>query len=124
LLSFKYFKRLARLAKKKDGLYEHNFVLFLESRLVNFLYRTSLVESIFQALFYVKGGYVTLNRKVCSFPNKRCSLFDFLSFLPIILYDILLVFFFRLTMHLVLHPPLRYMFISFIFVFGFIFKLP
>jgi hypothetical protein len=36
LLSYKQFKSLARLAKRKDGLFEHNFVLFSEGRLVNF----------------------------------------------------------------------------------------
>jgi hypothetical protein len=123
-LSYKQFKKLARLAKKKDGLYEHNFILFLEGRLVNLLYRSSFLESIFKAYYYVKGGFVTLNRKVCTYVNEKCTLFDFLSFLPIILYDILLIFIFRLSMRLLMHPPLRYMYVSFIFMFAFMFKMP
>jgi hypothetical protein len=124
LFSYKQFKRLGRLAKKKDGLYEHNFILFLEGRLVNFLYRTTLVDNIFKAIRLVKGGYVTINYKVCTFFNKKCELFDILSFLPIMLHEILLVFIFRLSMRLLLHPPLRFIYVSFIFVFCFMFKFP
>ena len=42
LFTYKQFKKLARKSKKKDGLFENNYVLALEGRLVNFLYRTSL----------------------------------------------------------------------------------
>jgi len=117
-------KKLARLAKKKDGLYEHNFILFLEGRLVNFLFRSSLLENIFKAYYYIKGGFITVNRKVCTYPNEKCALFDFLSFLPLILYDIFLIFVFRLSMRLIMHPPLRYIYISFIYFFAYMFKMP
>jgi len=124
LLSYKQFRKIGRLAKKKDGLYEHNFILFLEGRLVNFLYRTSLVENIFKSIYYIKGGFITLNKKVCTYFNEPCSLFDILSFLPLVLYDIMLLYIYRLSMRIILHPPLRYMFISFIFFFSFMFKAP
>lgn len=124
LLSYKQFRKIARLAKKKDGLFENNYVLSLEGRLVNFLYRTSLVDTIFNALRLIKNGFVTLNWKVFTYPNQRCSLFDILSFLPFILYDIFFDFIFRLSMRLILHPPLRFMYVSFFFLFSFLFKAP
>jgi hypothetical protein len=43
------------LAKKRDGLYENNYVLALEGRLVNFLYRTSLVEIFLNLFFMLKA---------------------------------------------------------------------
>lgn len=61
LLSYKQFRNLARLAKKKDGLFENNYVLSLEGRLVNFLYRTSLVDTIFNSIRLIKNGFVTIN---------------------------------------------------------------
>jgi ribosomal protein S4 len=61
LLSYKQFRKLARLAKKKDGLFENNYILALEGRLVNFLYRTCLIESIFKSFFFIKSGFITLN---------------------------------------------------------------
>jgi hypothetical protein len=39
-LTYKQFKRLARIASKKDGLFEKQFCLLLEGRLISFLYRT------------------------------------------------------------------------------------
>jgi len=124
LLSYKQFKRLARKAKNKDGLFESNYVLALEGRFVNFLYRSCLVENVFKAFFYIKSGFVTLNWRVIKFPNIQCKLFDLLSFLPIIIYDIILAFIFRLSMRLLLHPPLRYLYVSFIFFFCFMFAKP
>ena len=124
LLTYKQFRKLARLAKKKDGLYEQNFILFLEGRLVNFLYRSSLIENVFKSLYYIKGGFVSLNKVVLTYPNEKCQLFDFLSFLPIILYEIILFYVFRLTMRLLLHPPARFIFVSWVFFFCFMYKAP
>jgi len=112
------------LAKKRDGLYENNYVLALEGRLVNFLYRTSLVENIFKSFFYVKSAFVTVNWKVITFSNQKCELFDIVSFLPLVLYDLILYYFYRLNSRLILHPPLRFFYISFIFFFCFIFRQP
>lgn len=67
LLSYKQFRRIARLAKKRDGLYENNYVLALEGRLVNFLFRTSLVE-IFLSLFFMLKVVLLLllkNNNIC-----------------------------------------------------------
>lgn len=124
LFSYKQFKNLARKTKKQDGLFENNYVLALEGRLVNFLYRTSLVDTLFKSISLIKSGFITLNWKVFTYPNQSCLLFDVLSFLPFILYDIFFDFIYRLSMRLVLHTPLRYMFVSFFFLFSFMFKGP
>lgn len=123
-LTYKQFKKLNRIAKRKSGLYEQYYVLFLEGRLVNFLYRSSFVESIFRSFFYIRGNFITINWRVCGFHNQRVKLYDVISFHPIILYDIMCNFFFRLSMRLVLNPPLRFMYISYFFFFFFAFKMP
>jgi len=46
-LSYKQFRRLARQAKLQSGVFEHNYLLFLEGRLVNFLYRTGFMDHYF-----------------------------------------------------------------------------
>jgi len=66
-LSYKQFRRLAKLAKLKSGLFEHTYLLFLEGRLVNFLYRTGFMETLFQSFYYIKGGFVFINAKSSTF---------------------------------------------------------
>jgi len=43
LLPYRYFRRISRIAKRKTGLYESNYLFLLEGRLVNFIYRTGIV---------------------------------------------------------------------------------
>jgi ribosomal protein S4 len=62
-LSYKKFRRLAKLAKLKSGLFEHTYLLFLEGRLVNFLYRTGFMETLFQSFYYIRGGFIFINSK-------------------------------------------------------------
>ena len=66
-LSYKQFRRLAKLAKLKSGLFEHTYLLFLEGRLVNFLYRTGFMETLFQSFYYIKGGFIFINLESSTF---------------------------------------------------------
>lgn len=101
-------------------MYEQHYILALEGRLVNILYRSTFVDSLFNAIYYVKGGFITLNWKVHTFFNVKVKVLDFVSFLPIILYDIIVFYFYRLAMHLIIHPPVRFLYISFFFFFFYV----
>lgn len=81
-LSYKQFNKMARLAKKKDGLFASHFLLALEGRILSFLYRTGFVSNMFEALFYVKNSFCLLDKKYISYPNM---LLDYLGFWPFIL---------------------------------------
>ena len=124
LLKFKHFRKISRLSKRQSGLYEHNYILNLEGRLINFLYRTGFVDTIFKSLYYIKGGFVSINWKVKTYPNEVLSLFDILSFIPLLHSEIMVQFLFRLHSRIVLHPPLRFIFVSFFFIFAYLFLKP
>ena len=123
-LTYKKFKKLGRRAKKKDGLFEQNYLILLEGRLVNFLYRTGLVDTLFNSYYYIKSGYVTIDWKVCSSIERVLYMFDLLSFLPQIFHEILVNYFYRIHRRLVLHHPVRYLYVSFYFLFTYMFKYP
>jgi hypothetical protein len=83
-LTYKDFNKIARRSKKKDGSFENHYCLAIEGRLISFLYRTSFVSNMFEALFYVKHSYITLGRKVFDFANQKTGLFKILAIHPII----------------------------------------
>jgi len=112
------------LAKRKSGLYEANYILLLEGRLVNFLYRTGFLDTIFKSMYIIRGGFVSINNVVRTYANELVGMFDLVTFSPLLRIDLYLNYFFRLNNHLVLHPPIRCIYFSFIFLFTFFLKSP
>lgn len=123
VLNYRHLKQINRLSRKKPGLHESNFVLALECRLLNILYRSTFIDNIFRAMYYIKAGLVTVNWKVHTFFNVKVRLFNVVSFLPFLIYDIICSYFYRLTMNLIVHTPIRCLYISFFFFF-YLFKMP
>jgi len=83
-LPYRYFRRISRIAKRKTGLYESNYLFLLEGRLVNFIYRTGIVNTIFKSLYLVKGGFISINNFVKTHTNALVKMFDIVSFSPLI----------------------------------------
>ena len=96
----------------------------LECRLVNFLYRTGIAETVFRSLFIIRGGFLSKNNQVCTFPNEKVEVFDFLTFSPQIVYSIYIEYFMRIFHFNLLHPPIRCIFLSIIFLFFYLFRAP
>lgn len=115
ILSYKQFRRISRIAKCKIGLYEENYLLLLEGRLINFLYRTGLVETIFQSYYYIKAGFININSKIKTYPNDRIGIFDIMTFSPLISPFIYCDYFIRIYQFIILHPPIRCVFVSIFF---------
>lgn len=124
ILSIRHFRKISRSAKRKSGLYESNYVLFLEGRLINFLYRTGFVGDIFKSLYIIRGGFVSINNVVKTFANQIVKMFDIVTFSPVLRIELYLNYFLRLHRWLVLHPPIRCIYFSFIFLFTFFFRAP
>lgn len=112
LLDYHHFKKINRLAKRKDGLHEQHYILALEGRLVNILYRSTFVDNIFRSIYYIKAGFVTVNWRVYTYFNVKIKLFQIISFLPLILYDIICLYFYRLSMNMIIHTPVRFLYLS------------
>jgi len=118
-LSYKRFKQIGKVAKLKSGLYEHNYLLALEGRMVNLLYRTGIVDTLFRSFNVVKGGFLAINGKVCFEPNTCVNIFDLVTFSPQIIYSLFLEYFTKIYQFNILHTPMRCIYFSVIFFFFF-----
>lgn len=125
ILSYKQFKSMARQARKKDGYFEGNYCLLLEGRLVSVIYRSGFVGSMFDSLNNVRKGYIVLERKIASHPNKKVSLYNMVSFHPWVKRKAFWDLFVRVVGdRRCLFNGVAYMFISFWFLFVFMVRLP
>lgn len=115
---------MARLAKRTAGLFQTNFLLLLEGRLLHFLYRSGFVDTLFKSCYIIKSGFVSINSKVITFFNSRVKVFDIVSFSPMLMPYIYCDYIMRMYYFMLLHPPMRCMFVSYIFLFFYFFKYP
>lgn len=113
-LKYKHFKNMAIASVKKDGSFENHFFLALEGRLLSFLYRTGFASNMFESLYYIKNGFVTLDKKIVTYPNNFVNIYTILSFHPYLKKRIYFNFFQRITFdkRSLFNPP-RYMFVSY-----------
>jgi len=125
-LTYKQFNKLARKAKKIDGFFGNNYLLALEGRLISFVYRTSFIATMWEAFLCIKSCTVVLNRKVRNYPNEEVGLFSILSFHPLLKTNIIRELIIRITLlpkRSIFNAP-RYIYISYWFMFAFMFKPP
>lgn len=125
ILSYHHFKAMARAARKKDGFFEGHYCLALEGRLLNFIYRTGFVASLFEALAVVRQRWCTVDRKLKRHPNEKVQLYKLLAFHPLVKKRAYFDLWVRLCINRrsLFNSP-RYMFLSYWFLFAFMFQYP
>lgn len=64
------FRRMFRLARLMDGNFERNFFMLLEGRMVSILYRSNFVSNLFDAIKYVRAGFVVVDESIISSLNR------------------------------------------------------
>ncbi|MGL4588747.1 MAG: 30S ribosomal protein S4 [Mycoplasmatales bacterium] len=79
-LNEKQFRRLFDKAGKMDGVHGNNFLLLLESRLDNLVYRAGFAGTRRAARQLVNHGHVLLNGKKASIPSINCKPGDVITF--------------------------------------------
>jgi ribosomal protein S4 len=62
MYTLKQLKKFVEKAKKKDGLFEQNFIGLMECKLPSFIYRSSFLPNIFESIYYVKNNNVAVNK--------------------------------------------------------------
>jgi len=77
---YRQFNRLAKKIRKQEGLFEYNFCIALEGRLITALYRTGLVAHIFECIDIVNSGYFLINQSVIGHLNLTVRLGDLMGF--------------------------------------------
>jgi hypothetical protein len=78
--SYRQFRRMAKKISKRDGSFEVNFILALEGRLINAVYRTGLVANIFECMEIVSDGHFLINQSRLGHLNHSIRLTDLLAF--------------------------------------------
>jgi ribosomal protein S4 len=80
MYTYRQLRKIAKKAKKKDGIFEQNYISFIEFKLPSFLYRTSLLSNMFESINYIKGNNVAVNklfRPFIFFPIKTMDIVTF-----------------------------------------------
>lgn len=121
---YRQFNRLAKRLRKLDGLFEHNFCIALEGRLITALYRTGLVAHIFECIDLVNSGYFLINQSVIGHLHCTVRLGDLMGFA----YEYKWLLYYRLLWRLLrkaisFNPP-KYLFVSYPLLLAFMLKLP
>jgi len=73
---------MAILARKRDGLFEMNYIHLIECRITSIVYRTSFYKTPFEILSVVKDGNISMNRKFIFYNNYIVNLFTLIGFRP------------------------------------------
>jgi hypothetical protein len=58
MFTYKQLKKIIKKAKKKDGLFEQNYLLYMENKLPSFIYRSSFIPNMFDSLKFIKKSNV------------------------------------------------------------------
>lgn len=80
MYNYKQLKKIAKKAKMKSGVFEQNYLLIIECKLPSYLYRTSLLPTIFDSLQFVKTGNVWVNKEFKPLIFYNVKLFDIVGF--------------------------------------------
>ena len=123
-LSKKRIKKFARRANLRYGLYESNYLFFLECRLLSLFYRSNLLGNVFEILRFVKKGHVSIGNKYIKLPNKRVNLFCLVKVRYILKGYISRIYEKRMRRKAVYFNIPKYMFFSSIFFSFFILRFP
>jgi hypothetical protein len=78
-LSPNYFRKMLNRAVSHVGSMTRNYMMFLEGRLLSFVYRTNLITNVFMLRFWVNYGVFTVNGKLHGRVNKLVNLYECLS---------------------------------------------
>lgn len=78
-LSYRQFRGLARHMRRRQGVFEENFLLALESRVASLIYRMTFLGNPFHCLEFVRQGHVFVSGKCVTRPNSPVALHQLLS---------------------------------------------
>lgn len=125
ILKKKQFLKFAEKAKRINGFFIENYLIFLEGRLFMFIYRSNFVTNIFKLKSIIEKGVFLINNEKKFHPNVLLKVGDIVQvnfdYLTLIKQD----FFFRLINFVTIKQKLyKYMFINFKFMFIFFLRAP
>ncbi len=123
-LTQKAFRKMLKKAYRKDGYFESNYLISLEGRIISFLYRSSLVSNLFDALKLVKFSYIFIENSYITFPNCSVNPFEMVSFNILIKSFIYMDVLVRMRLKRYLFHPANFIYVSFNLMYCYMYKLP
>lgn len=117
-------RKLARVASRKEGSWESNFIMLIEGRIISVLYRMQFLLNVFELRFFIRGGNVLVNNKLLTYHNAAITYADIVRLKKWTSHNIRYALIKRLRdMSFFFNIP-RYMIISYKLMFGFIYQEP
>lgn len=123
-MTYRQFRKLARIMRRKRGAFENNFLMSLEGRLMSYIYRTSLLTNPFYCMKFIQQGHILINLKCEKHYNYKLSIYKLITFSALgkrMLYKFLLK---RLSSARTYFNVPRFIYMSYLFFYNYIIKLP
>jgi hypothetical protein len=117
--SYRQFRALARSMRRRQGNFEHNFLLALESRAAPLVYRMTLLANPFHCLNFVRQGHVFVDSRCHRQLSVPVGLHRLVTFSDLGRRWIYHELTYRLGRRRLLFNVPRYLFVSFFFLFGY-----
>ena len=117
MYSYSQLRKLVLKAKAQDGVFTHNFIILIESKLPSYLYRSSLFPTVFEGLSFVKQANVWVNKEYKPLVYYHVKLFDIVGFRPFYKSYIIWAFYKRLRRRAFLFTFPKCMYVSLCFLF-------
>lgn len=118
-LSYRQFRGLARHMRRRQGVFEENFLLALESRVASLIYRMTFLGNPFHCLEFIRQGHVFVSGKCVLRPNYPVALHQLLSFSGLGRRWVFHELAYRLGRRRLLFQVPSYVVVSFFFLFGY-----
>lgn len=118
------FRQLFLRAQKLNGNLITNYCHLLEGRLLAVFYRTNFLADLFVIFRFIKNKHVYVDFKKLSYVNAVINIGSFITFRKRLTKYMFTFFLKRLLNKAILFNKPRYLFVSYIFAFAYMFKKP
>ena len=80
MYTLKQLRKVVKKAKRKDGLFEQNLIIFMECKLPSFIYRSSFLPNMFESIIFVKNCNIAVNKVFKPFIFYSIKIMDIITF--------------------------------------------
>ena len=123
-LNYSNFRKLGKIAGKKEGSFESWYILFVEARLIFFLYRMNLIVNVFEIKKFLNLKKIWINSGIVTYPNYIIHPFDIVKIDKSILLETKYHIVQKLLNNLYYFNTPRYLFVNYNLLFALVFKYP
>lgn len=124
IYNYKQLKKLAKKAKRKDGVFEQNYLSLMELKLPAYIYRASFLPNMFESIKFIKQGNVWINKEFKPLVYYSVKPMDMVGFRVAYKVYIFWAFYKRLKRKAFMFLFPQYLYVSLYFFYIFLIKYP